>query len=371
MRLGMARSRSQKARVSLFGTSYYEVRNVREFVIEMQDTMMSDPVLLPWQRGIIHADHLRDLPVNDASMTQLSAGAPAIASQRSDGQHATIVRMQVSAKAAGHVVPGRQWTGIFVPLSWKGDYVFNGWNASRSDVFIISSQYGCHAVGEDRDNLSCGLRTPILTRKIAALLGIASEELSLPDMRLALGPKEGTSFRRSLLWLLHASRGSGAAQGAMNAEVERMLYETVASLIAPHLPTSRTFCDKRTSSRAIVRAAMESVAASPRPVAISDLCGVVGVSRTKLFDSFSSEFSVSPAQFIRNMQLTDVRNFLANEEAPPRSVKDAMLKHGVLNGGRFAANYRRLFGENPSETLARTLKSRQGLSASKDRVTPR
>lgn len=292
-------------------------------------------------------------------MTQLGSGDPTIFSLRAEGADANIVRMQVTPRIVGHVVPGVGWTGVFAPQSWSGDYVFNGWDVEDGDVFVISSQLGCHAVGENRDNLSCGLRTELLIRKIGGLLGVGTEAVSLPDMRLSLGPQNAKAFRHSLNQLLRASCVDGKTCGALAPAAEHWLYEVVACLIANFMPVGSPLCDERTSSRAVVRKAMNVVSASSGPLMLSELCRAVGVSRTRLFESFSTELSESPASFIRNVRLTELRDILANRESPPGSVKEAMLNQGVVNRGRFASEYHRLFGEYPSETLSRTSNARQ------------
>ncbi len=306
----------------------------------------------PWRTHVAHSAHVRDLPVVEAGMTQIGRGVPVISSMRAEGPDANIVRMLLAPRAAGHAVPGQGWTALFAPISWTGDFAFNGWNAHKGDVVVITSQLGCHAIGENRDNLSVGLRTDLLLCKIGALIGVPPEDLSLPDMRLSPGALQGHALRQNLIRILQMVCGDGQRGGVLNAAIEQELYEVVAAFLATHLPASRHFAHGHTSSRAVVRTAVNTITASSRPILLSELCAATGVGRTRLFESFSAELSMSPASYIRNARLTDVRDMLANAEAPPRSVKDAMLKHGVVNGGRFASDYRKLFGEYPSQTLS-------------------
>ncbi len=51
---------------------------------------------------------------------------------------------------------------------------------------------------------------------------------------------------------------------------------------------------------------------------------------------------------------------LATTEPGGMTVSDAGLHWGFWELGRFAGQYRRLFGELPSETLSRAKTSRQG-----------
>lgn len=308
-----------------------------------------------WRQDVVHAAHIGGLPVREAGMVQLGRGDPVIVSQKAEGPNANILRMKVGPKGVGHVVPGLHWTAIFAPLSLNGDYLFNGRDVGEGDIFLISSQLGCHAVGSNRDNLSCGLRTPVLSRMVAAHSGLPPEEVALPDMRLSLGRNGGKAFRNFLVDTLRHAGASGNRTGTLSTPMELALYETMSGIVACRWPAPETFKASHKSDSAIVRAAMNAVDATSQPLVVSDLCAAAGVSRTQLYESFSDQLALSPAQFVRKMRLTTIRNALSDTNAPPRSVKDATLKFGVANGGRLASEYRALFGENPSATLTRTL----------------
>ena len=57
--------------------------------------------------------------------------------------------------------------------------------------------------------------------------------------------------------------------------------------------------------------------------------------------------------YLRAYRLSLARDRLLDPENAPRSVKDVSLSLGFTNGGRFAAEYKALFGEKPIETFAR------------------
>ena len=48
-----------------------------------------------------------------------------------------------------------------------------------------------------------------------------------------------------------------------------------------------------------------------------------------------------------------VRNLLRSREGPAPLVKSVALAHGFWHLGQFAIDYRAMYGEMPSETLAR------------------
>jgi AraC family ethanolamine operon transcriptional activator len=92
----------------------------------------------------------------------------------------------------------------------------------------------------------------------------------------------------------------------------------------------------------------------PGEVAVARLCEESGCCISTLEYSFSKHFGVTPKQYIKSLQLSRVRrDMYLFDEKGYRSITDVATKHGIWHMGQFAADYRRLFGELPSETLAR------------------
>lgn len=89
-------------------------------------------------------------------------------------------------------------------------------------------------------------------------------------------------------------------------------------------------------------------------VTVAKLCAETGCSISTLEYSFSKRFGVTPKQYIKSLQLSRARRalYFFNERGY-RSITDAATQHGLWHMGQFAADYRKLFGELPSETVAR------------------
>ena len=89
-------------------------------------------------------------------------------------------------------------------------------------------------------------------------------------------------------------------------------------------------------------------------VTLRDLAAEAGVSERRIRHAFSECFHVSPTAYLRVAALRQVRRTLL-EGAPERdAVTRAASDFGFWHLGRFANQYRALFGESPSATLART-----------------
>jgi AraC family ethanolamine operon transcriptional activator len=86
-------------------------------------------------------------------------------------------------------------------------------------------------------------------------------------------------------------------------------------------------------------------------VSLPDLVAATGVSERTLRDAFNESFGVSPKRYIQIRTLHQAKRALAHTDSDETTVAALLAKHGVWEFGRFAARYRRTFGELPSETL--------------------
>lgn len=94
-------------------------------------------------------------------------------------------------------------------------------------------------------------------------------------------------------------------------------------------------------------------ARSTRSVSLAELSACAGVSRRVLHAMFHETFGVSPVRYVRLRKLQMVRATLILGDADGLTVARTCARLGLSDCGRVAGDYRRLFGEYPSETLAR------------------
>ena len=79
-----------------------------------------------------------------------------------------------------------------------------------------------------------------------------------------------------------------------------------------------------------------------------------GLSPRTLQRTFQAEYGLCPQEWLRVERLNRVRRDLLNASAHT-SVTQTATRWGFFHFGRFSQYYRELFGERPSETLARSL----------------
>ncbi|BEP57064.1 MULTISPECIES: helix-turn-helix domain-containing protein [unclassified Variovorax] len=86
-------------------------------------------------------------------------------------------------------------------------------------------------------------------------------------------------------------------------------------------------------------------------ISVVDLCEAIGVSCRTLQYSFQDVLQMSPVAYLRSSRLNGMRRDL--RRGGDESVGDRCARWGFWHLSRFAAEYRRMFGELPSETLSR------------------
>jgi AraC-like DNA-binding protein len=90
---------------------------------------------------------------------------------------------------------------------------------------------------------------------------------------------------------------------------------------------------------------------SGKPPNLSELCAIIDVPERTLRDCCVKFLGVSPGRYIRLRRLNFVRAELRRADPATTSVAQIARRHRFSELGRFAAVYRRIFGEFPSVTL--------------------
>jgi AraC family ethanolamine operon transcriptional activator len=86
------------------------------------------------------------------------------------------------------------------------------------------------------------------------------------------------------------------------------------------------------------------------PTTIAALCGALHVSPRTLHEAFREHLGTTPKAYVKVLRLNAARRDLL-EGGDTKRVTDAALDWGFVHFGWFARDYRRLFGETPSQTL--------------------
>ncbi|RKP49772.1 AraC family transcriptional regulator [Pararobbsia silviterrae] len=89
---------------------------------------------------------------------------------------------------------------------------------------------------------------------------------------------------------------------------------------------------------------------------LDDIERAAGVSRFKLFDGFREQFGQSPMAYLKKFRLEAVRREMLADRSE-RNISAIAMGWGLTHLGRFSSEYKKLFGETPSETLKRAARA--------------
>jgi len=95
-------------------------------------------------------------------------------------------------------------------------------------------------------------------------------------------------------------------------------------------------------------------------VSLASLCAAAGMSERRVRQAFYECYGMSPTAALRIAALHRVRRALLDRPPTRDAVSRAASEFGFWHLGRFAGQYRALFGESPSATLARRSSSAAG-----------
>jgi AraC-like DNA-binding protein len=92
-------------------------------------------------------------------------------------------------------------------------------------------------------------------------------------------------------------------------------------------------------------------AAGTRPVHITEICSMLGLSRRSLHRAFHEVFGIGPVTFLRQKRLCSTYSILKASAPNQTTVANVAIQQGFVELGRFSQYYKAMFGESPSQTL--------------------
>lgn len=139
---------------------------------------------------------------------------------------------------------------------------------------------------------------------------------------------------------------------AFQEDFNTNIGETLTACLIPH---DYEFESDRTtrSDRIWHRIEQYIKANNDRCLKVGEICNEAGISESTLLRIFKFRFGVSPKTYLNTHRLHAVRRILKNSDSKKQKVSDVANNLGFWHMGQFAMDYRRLFGELPSQTLTK------------------
>jgi AraC-like DNA-binding protein len=191
-----------------------------------------------------------------------------------------------------------------------------------------------------------------LERHLADLLGAPVARPIEFDAALPVAEGPGAGYKRVIEFACAELDHDGSLLGSPLgvARIEQMLMTGLLTA-QPHSYSAMLAAQASPAApRHVVRALDYMRAHADRPITVGELAAIAGVGARTLYEGFRRFRGTTPMAFLKATRLERAHAEL--EAAPPEaSVTAIALKWGFVHLGRFAQDYRRRYGESPSETL--------------------
>jgi transcriptional regulator GlxA family with amidase domain len=109
----------------------------------------------------------------------------------------------------------------------------------------------------------------------------------------------------------------------------------------------------KTCRQLVEEAELLALADIDEPLHISALCLALAVSERTLRKAFHQIHGLPPCRHLRMLRLSRARRALLSADCELTTVTEIATRFGFVELGRFSVEYRKLFGESPSQTLSR------------------
>ena len=136
------------------------------------------------------------------------------------------------------------------------------------------------------------------------------------------------------------------------------------------LSMALTLCKRegKPSHELVEQAERLSLANFQTPLDIPTLCSALAVSERTLRKAFQKIRGQPPCRRLRMLRLSEARRGLLLARGRCVTVTEIATSFGFVELGRFSVEYRKTFGESPSETLGRRSVTHRCRNASHDRM---
>ena len=206
----------------------------------------------------------------------------------------------------------------------------------------------------DCSKIAVRIECDAIERHAAALLGrpLPQRLQFTPEMDTRQG--SGLAWERTIRQLLRSVQQTPELVGhpLMQAQLEQLIMSglliwqnnTLSNSLGQ--PTAMVLPRHLKLAEDYMRAHLDA------PITNEQLAALTGISLRTLYNSFRKFRGVSPMRHLRDLRMEKVREELL-DTGTLGNVTSVATRWGFFELGRFAAEYKRRYGESPSDTLRR------------------
>ncbi|HEV8376949.1 MAG TPA: helix-turn-helix domain-containing protein [Candidatus Polarisedimenticolia bacterium] len=245
--------------------------------------------------------------------------------------------------------------GFLLRLDLRGDWIWSGKNMDPRSIFYLAP----HAEHQDicpgdSSWAFLSFERYLIDRASSEILGSTDASLPSRGSRLFLPDSEPFELLRRRLKAMQAAVHTDPSLLEV-PEARHGMRESILAALSAALGSSsrvRPLNESVAARRRVSRQVDAYLDASRgETIYLSDLCAVTGVSERTLRTVFQENYRMSPVRYLRLRRLHQVRRTLRRVDAEGNTVQSVANRYGIWHLGRFAADYRYLFGESPVDTL--------------------
>ncbi len=214
---------------------------------------------------------------------------------------------------------------------FPSDRAYEAWSTPGKDVHALTIDQG-------------------LLEDVSEITGLQKSIEMLPRHGgvFSCAPADMAALRNTISAMFRISPRSQIAQSILEYEIAHRVLAALARGNGEQRPPMPRKRDRAFS------ASMDLIHDnSADGLTIPGLCRAVGASERTLRYAFGEKTGVSPKAYIAAVQLNRARSELLEANARDSSIRHIASNHGFWHMGQFASDYRKMFGERPSDTLKR------------------
>jgi AraC-like DNA-binding protein len=242
---------------------------------------------------------------------------------------------------------------VFRPESERGSFRFCGLDV-KSDDIVLNGSDTIRATTEAPSGWASMSLDPATFA--AAAEAITGREILRPSVSQLMRP--APDVLRRLRAVHHAAGELAKTDSALLAQqdvvcaFETQLTEMMVRSLGQGEPVRLMTANLR--QRTIIARFEEFMEMRrEQPVYLIEICKALGVSERTLRSACQEQFGLSPTRYLWLRRMYLARRRLFQAAAKSTSVTEVAMANGFWELGRFATEYRSLFGETPSMTLRR------------------
>jgi AraC-like DNA-binding protein len=184
----------------------------------------------------------------------------------------------------------------------------------------------------------------------------AADDLTPPPNTMLVTPSPSAMARLQRMHAAAARLAEDAPEIIAHPEAARGLEQALVEALVECLSMGQPGEDRTTQRRhsLIMRRFREAVEENAEePVYMPELCAAIGVPERTLRVCCQEQLGMTPKHYLILRRMHLARRALRNGISATTSVTEVATRYGFWQFGRFAGEYKSLFGEAPSATLRR------------------